>query len=73
MTFLNLQHKIEQTRKARRGVRRSTDQYDGGDPNEAFDLAVYRKALSAANQVVKAFFEAGEVSKKSKVQVTINP
>lgn len=73
MTFLELQHKIEQTRKARRGVHHSTDRYADGDAaEEAFDLAVYKKALGAANVVVKYFFETGEISKTSKVHVTID-
>lgn len=52
MTFLELQRKITQTRKARKGIKHS-EEYYFDDYTEEVDLAIYRKALSIANQTVK--------------------
>ena len=67
MTFLNLQHQIVQTRKARRGTSNRIDYYEDNKQQEDFDAAVYQKALNAANKVVKHFYEKGSVSPKDKI------
>ncbi len=69
MTFLELQKRIVQTRKARSGVHNRTDYFDSADSNEDFYAAVYKKALSVANKVVKHYEEAGEIDPKEKVSV----
>ena len=69
MTFLELQKKIEQTRKARKGVRNRTDYFDSDDSNEDFYVAVYRKALAVANKVVQHYEKAREINPKEKVSV----
>lgn len=68
MTFLDLQRKITQTRKARRGVSNRTD-YFNDDPNEDFYLAVYRRVLSVANEIVKHYEEKGEFSSSDKPKI----
>ena len=60
MTFRELQNKILQTGKARRGVKNREDYFEH-DENEDFWRAVYKKALSAANSVVKQCELTGEV------------
>jgi len=70
MTFLELQKKIVQTRKARKGVSNRVD-YFSDDPNEDFWNLVYKKALTAANQVVKHYVEEKAIGKNDKVKVTI--
>lgn len=71
MTFLKLQNQLVQTRKHRRGVSNRLDYYD--DSNEyAFDATVYKKALQAANQVVKYYYETGEVSPQDKIKTEIH-
>lgn len=52
MTFRELQNKIIQTGKARKGVKNREDYFEH-DENEDFWRAVYKKALSAANSDVK--------------------
>lgn len=70
-TFLNLQRQLTQTRKHRRGISNRLDYYD--DSNEyAFDAEVYKKALQAANQVVKYYYETGAVSPKDKIKVSFD-
>jgi hypothetical protein len=71
MTFLKLQNQLVQTRKHRRGISNRLDYYD--DSNEyAFDATVYKKALQAANQVVKYYYETGEVSPQDKIKTEIH-
>ncbi len=61
MTFLELQNKIVQTRKARKGIKNREDYFEN-DENEDFWNAVYKKALSAANNVIKQCEKTGEVA-----------
>ncbi len=69
-TFLNLQRQLTQTRKHRRGISNRLNYYD--DSNEyAFDAAVYKKAIQAANQVVRYYYETGEVSPQDKIKTEI--
>ena len=70
MTFIQLQNWIIQTRKARSGVHNRID-YFANDQNEDFYNMVYKKALKAANDVLKHYEEVGEISPKDKVTVTI--
>ncbi len=60
MTFLELQKKIIQTRKNRKGVKNRVD-YFANDANESFYMYLYKKALNAANQIVKHCDEKGEI------------
>lgn len=70
MTFLDLQRRIVQTRKARKGTHNRTDYFED-NPNEEFCNAVYRKALSVANKVVKHYFEeTGRITSKDKIDIT---
>lgn len=74
MTFLELQNRIVQTRKARRGLKRPhTDYYPTAEDwnQEDFDKAVYKKALKAANDVIKFYEESGRLTNRDKVTVTI--
>lgn len=70
MTFLELQRKIIQTRKARNGTHNRRD-YFADDVNEEFYLMLYRKALSAANSVVKQYMSTGRICAKDKIKVDI--
>ena len=70
MTFLELQNKIAQTRKARRGVGNRTEYFAEGSEEEAFYSAVYKRALNAANQIVKHYTELGEFDPKDKPSIT---
>ena len=67
MTFLELQNKIVQTRKARKGIKNREDYFEH-DKNEDFWRAVYKKALSAANSVVKQCEITGEVGSSDNKQ-----
>ena len=69
MTFLKLQNWVIQTRKARSGVHNRIDYF--ADVNEDYWQLVYKKALKAANDVIKHYEEVGEISLKDKVTVTI--
>ena len=69
MTFIQLHNKIIQTRKARSGVHNRIDYF--ADVNEDYWQLVYKKALKAANDVIKHYEEVGEISLKDKVTVTI--
>lgn len=71
-TFLKLQNQLVQTRKHRRGVSNRLDYYDDDSNEYDFDTTVYKKALQAANQVVKYYYETGEVSPKDKIKVSIH-
>lgn len=70
MTFLKLQNWIVQTRKARSGVHNRID-YFASDQNEDFYNMVYKKALKAANDVIKHYEKVKEISLKDKVTVTV--
>lgn len=70
MTFLTLHNKIIQTRKARRGTQNRIDYFAYDDSNEEFYMAVYKKALSVANKVIKHYEETGEISTKDKIEIT---
>lgn len=70
MTFIQLQNWIIQTRKARSGVHNRID-YFANDQNEDFYNMVYKKALKAANDVIKHYEEVKEISLKDKVTVTV--
>ena len=67
MTFRELENKIIQTGKARRGVKNREDYFEH-DENENFWRAVYKKALSAANSVVKQCEITGEVGSSDNKQ-----
>ena len=72
MTFIQLQNKIIQTRKARSGVHNRIDYFaDDVNVNEDYWQLVYKKALKAANDVIKHYKEVKEISPKDKVTVTI--
>lgn len=71
-TFLKLQNQLVQTRKHRRGVSNRLDYYDDDSNEYDFDTTVYKKALQAANQVVKYYYETGEVSPKDKIKVSFD-
>lgn len=69
MTFLELQKEILQTRKARKGMHR-TDYFAGDEEAEAFYNAVYKRAVSVANQIVKHYEEKAEYDPKDKPKIT---
>lgn len=69
MTFLELHNKITQSRKARRGVHNRHD-YLSDDPNEAFLLAVYKRALNVATQTIRHYIEKGEFDIKDRPKIT---
>ena len=72
MTFIQLQNKIIQTRKARSGVHNRIDYFaDDVNVNEDYWQLVYKKALKAANDVIKHYKEVKEISPKDKVTVTV--
>ena len=71
MTFIQLQNWIIQTRKARKGISNNRVDYFANDVNEDFYNMVYKKALKAANDVIKHYKEVGEISLKDKVTVTV--
>ena len=72
MTFIQLQNKIIQTRKARFGVHNRIDYFaDDVNVNEDYWQLVYKKALKAANDVIKHYEEVKEISPKDKVTVTV--
>ena len=60
-TFLGLQQEI----KHMRNEKHKYYEYD-------FDALVYKKALQAANQVVKYYYETGVVSPKDKIKVSFD-
>ena len=71
MTFIQLQNKIIQTRKARSGVHNRIDYFADDDVNEDYWQLVYKKALKAANDVLKHYEKVKEISPKDKVTVTV--
>ena len=64
-TFLGLQQELKRTRKYCGTEKRKYYGYD-------FDALVYKKALQAANQVVKYYYETGTVSPKDKIKVSFD-
>ena len=68
MTFSELEKRIKQTDKSRKGIKNRIDYFEN-NPSEDFYRAVYKKALAAATQVVKHYEEVGEISPKDKVKV----
>jgi hypothetical protein len=74
-TFLSLQHQLKHTRKYRGTDKRRyyNDFKDNRDNEEYdFDSLVYKKALQAANQVVRYYYETGEVSPRDKIKTEIH-
>lgn len=74
-TFLNLQHQLKHTRKYLGTEKRKYyDTYKDNRDNEEydFDALVYKKALQAANQVVRYYYETGAVSSKDKIKVSFD-
>ena len=70
MTFLDLQRKIQQTRKAREGIGNRIDYFQDDETGEKFYTAVYKRALAAANAVVKHYEEKGEYDPKDRPTIT---
>ena len=71
MTFLELHKVITQTRKARKGIKRYEDFWEGEEPNaEAFYNAVYKRALQAANEVIKHYEAKCEYDPEDKPVIT---
>lgn len=70
MTFLELQKQILQTRKARRGARGRQDYFAGDEEAEQFYSAVYKRALSVANQIIKHYEDKAEFDPKDKPKLT---
>ena len=74
-TFLGLQKQIKHTRKYL-GTEKRKYYNDYGDQRDNqeydFDALVYKKALQAANQVVKYSYETGAVSPKDKIKVSFD-
>lgn len=68
MTFLELQKRIVQTRKARKGVKNRTDYFDDWQ-EEAFCKELYKRALRAANEVVQHYEASGSLDKSEKISV----
>lgn len=69
MTFLELQRQIVQTRKARKGVSNRMEYFEEGSSEEEFYSAVYKRALSVANQIVKHYEELGRFDTKDKPKI----
>jgi len=68
MTFLELQKRIVQTRKARKGVKNRTDYFDDWQEEE-FCKELYKRALRAANEVVQHYEASGSLDKSEKISV----
>ena len=70
MTFLELQKRIVQTRKARRGIRNRTDYFDDCDwQEEEYWREVYKRSLRVANEVVKHYEASGSLDRAKKISV----
>lgn len=70
MTFLELQKRILQTRKARKGVKNRTDYFDDCDwKEEKFWRDVYQRALRVATEVVEHYEGSGTYDKAEKISV----
>lgn len=70
MTFLELHNQIQQTRKARKGIGNRTDYFAGDEEAEQFYSAVYKRAVSVANQIVKHYEEKAEFNPKDKPTIS---
>lgn len=70
MTFLEVQKQIQQTRKARKGIANRQDYFAGDEEAEQFYTAVYKRALSVANQVVKHYEDKATFDPKDKPKLT---
>lgn len=68
MTFLELQKRIVQTRKARQGVKNRTDYFDDWQEEE-FCKELYKRALRAANEVVQHYDASGSLDRSEKISV----
>lgn len=68
MTFLELQRRIVQTRKARKGVKNRTDYFDDWQEEE-FCKELYKRALRAANEVVQHYDASGSLDRSEKISV----
>ena len=70
MTFLDLQRKIVQTRKARQGVANRRDYFKDVNLDEEVALnAIYKRALRTANEVVKHYEIAEEFDPEEKISI----
>lgn len=70
MTFLELQKRIVQTRKARQGVKNRTDYFgDCSGQEEQFWNEVYKRSLRVANEVVKHYVASGSLDRAEKISV----
>ena len=69
MTFLELQKRIMQTRKARKGTKNRIDYFQDPSDSEEFWIDVYKRALRMANEVVKHYGEKGGYDQKEKMSV----
>ena len=71
MTFLELQKQIQQTKKARRGVRNRRDYFKDATIEEEIALEeIYKRALRAANEVIKHYEKTGEFDPKEKMLIS---
>lgn len=70
MTFLELQRRIQQTKKARKGIRNKRDYFEDTTFDEEMVLnKIYQRALKAANEVIKHYTETGEFNPEEKMNV----
>ena len=70
VTFLDLQRHIQQTRKARKGVKNKRDYFaDTTFDEEMVWHKIYQRALKAANEVIKHYTEIGEFNPEEKMNV----
>ena len=70
MTFLELQRQIQQTKKARKGVKNRHDYFKNTTLDEEMALEkIYKKALKAANEVLKHYAETGEYNPEEKMKI----
>lgn len=70
MTFLEIQNRLKQTKKARKGISNRRDYYEGENNNYEFDDAVYHKALAVANKIVRHYYDSGEINRREKISIT---
>ena len=71
MTFLELQKQIQQTKKARKGVKNRRDYFKNATFEEEMALEeIYKRALRAANEVLKHYEETGEFDPKEKMCIS---
>ena len=69
MTFMQLQNQLLQTKKARKGVSNRRDYYADENNNYEFDEAVYRKALSVANKIIRHYYDLKEIDGNEKISI----